>query len=98
MSMGITQETRRAAYYEAMEAAPTRRKQIYQKLRECGPMTADTLMAAMGYMDPNNVRPRLTEMRDDGLVRVIGKAKNRRGKSVAVWEAVKVEDSDQGAE
>ena len=47
----------------------------------------DTLMAAMGYMDPNNVRPRLTELKQAGLVRVIGKARNRHGKSVAVWEA-----------
>ena len=50
-------------------------------------MTADTLMAAMGYMDPNNVRPRLTELKQAGLVRVIGKARNRHWKSVAVWEA-----------
>ena len=85
--MGITEETRREAYYESRESAPTRRKQIYQKLRECGSMTADTLMAAMGYMDPNNVRPRLTELKQAGLVRVIGKARNRHGKSVAVWEA-----------
>ena len=89
--MGITQETRRAAYEESRETAPTRRKQIYEKLRSCGPMTADTLMAAMGYMDPNNVRPRLTELRAEGLVRVIGKARNLRGKSVAVWEAVEPE-------
>lgn len=86
--MGITQETRRAAYEESREVAETRRKQIYKKLRSGGPMTADTLMAAMGYMDPNNVRPRLTELKRDGLVRVIGKARNRRGKLVAVWEAV----------
>lgn len=86
--MGITQETRRAAYEESREAAETRRNLIYKKLKESGPMTADTLMAAMGYMDPNNVRPRLTELKRDGLVRVIGKARNRRGKLVAVWEAV----------
>lgn len=86
--MGITQETRRAAYEESREAAKTRKKQIYKRLQESGPMTADTLMAAMGYMDPNNVRPRLTELKRDGLVRVIDKARNRRGKLVAVWEAV----------
>lgn len=95
--MGITQETRREAYYDSREGAQTRRKLIYQKLVESGPMTADTLMAAMGYMDPNNVRPRLTELKEAGLVRVIGKARNLRGKSVAVWEAVSpVEDCDAG--
>ena len=86
--MGITRETRREAYYESRESAQTRRKQIYQKLRDGGPMTADTLMAAMGFMDPNNVRPRLTELKEAGLVRVIGRARNLRGRSVAVWEAV----------
>lgn len=86
--MSIPEETRRAAYYDSRETAPTRRKAIYRRLVEGGPMTADTLMAAMGFMDPNNVRPRLTELKKAGLVRAIGKARNRAGKQVTLWEAL----------
>ena len=86
--MGIAKEAKLEAYYESRETAHTRMDQIYQRLRDYGPMTADTLRASMGLMDPNNVRPRLTELRDAGLVREAAKVKNRRGKSVTLWEAV----------
>lgn len=95
--MSITAETRREAYYETQESAPTRRKEIYQRLLRGGPMTADTLMAAMGYINPNSVRPRLTELKQSGLVRAIGKARNRAGKKVALWEAVPPEKIKRAA-
>ena len=86
--MSITTETRREAYYEAREEAPTRRKQIYQALRERGPMTAEELMGALGYSDPNSVRPRLTELKALGLVSAERSRRNKNGRSVAIWEAV----------
>ena len=95
--MSIPEETRREAYYESLEDAPTRRKVIYQKLRESGPMTAETLMAVMGYMNPNSVRPRLTELKEQGLVRAVGKAHNRAGKNVTLWEAIPPEDIESAA-
>lgn len=95
--MSIPEETRREAYYDSRKTAPTRRKAIYQRLVEGGPMTADTLMAAMGLMDPNNVRPRLTELKKAGLVRAVGKARNRAGKNVTLWAAVPPEDIKRAA-
>lgn len=83
--MSITEETRREAYYESRDGAPTRRREIYQALRERGEMTAEELMAALGYRDPNNVRPRLTELKDAGLIEAIGKRKNAAGRNVAVY-------------
>lgn len=95
--MSIPEEIRREAYYESREDAPTRRKIIYQELRESGPMTAETLMAVMGYMNPNSVRPRLTELKEQGLVRAVGKAHNRAGKNVTLWEAIPPEDIKSAA-
>lgn len=86
--MSIPSETRREAYEESRREAPTRRQEIYRRLRESGPMTADTLMAAMGYINPNSVRPRLSELAEWGMIRAIGKAKNRYGRSVTLWAAV----------
>lgn len=95
--MSIPEETRREAYYESREDAPTRRKMIYQRLLSDGPMSGDTLMAAMGFMNPNCVLPRLTELRDDGLIRSIGKTKNRAGHTVTLWEAIPPEDIESAA-
>ena len=86
--MSIPSETRREAYEESRKEAPTRCKQIYRRLCEDGPMTADTLMAAMGLMNPNSVRPRLSELAEWSMIRAIGKAKNRYGRSVTLWAAV----------
>lgn len=95
--MSIPEETRREAYYESREDAPTRRKMIYQRLLSDGPMSGDTLMAAMGFMNPNCVLPRLTELRDDGLIRSIGKTKNRAGHTVTLWEAIPPEEIKSAA-
>lgn len=87
--MSITEETRREAYYEALEEAPRRRKLIFQALVEGGPQTAHEVMARLGFSDPNSVRPRLTELKACGLVQVVGRRKNpKTGQSGAVWEAV----------
>lgn len=86
--MTIPSETRREVYEESRREAPTRRQEIYRRLREGGPMTADTLMAAMGYINPNSVRPRLTELAEAGLVEAIGKSPNRAGIKVTLWAAV----------
>ena len=83
--MSITEETRRDAYYESREGAPTRRREIYQHLKENGEKTAEELMQALGYHDPNNVRPRLTELKEAGLIEACGKKKSASGRSVAIW-------------
>lgn len=95
--MSIPEETRREAYYESREEAKSRREKIYQRLLNDGPMMAETLMAAMGFMDPNSVRPRLTELKGEGKVRPIGKARNRQGKRVTLWEAIPPEEIKRAA-
>lgn len=84
--MSITEETRRESYYETEQTAPTRRKIIYGCLKQHGPQTADELMERLGYTDPNNVRPRLTELKQAGLIEAAGRrTSNRTGKGAAVW-------------
>lgn len=95
--MSIPEETRREAYYESRKEAKSRREKIYQRLLNDGPMMAETLMAAMGFMDPNSVRPRLTELKGEGKVRPIGKARNRQGKRVTLWEAIPPEEIKRAA-
>lgn len=93
--MNITEETRREAYYESREDACTRRKLVYQALKDAGPMTVDELVGHLilaGYMrvyDRNYVAPRLTELKRDGLVETNGTRESARsGKKTAVWQAV----------
>lgn len=84
--MSVTAETRRQAYYESRESAPSRKKLIYQTLEERGPMTANELMEWLGYTDPNCVRPRLSELKEEGLVVAERTKRNRQGRAVALWE------------
>lgn len=90
--MSITEETRRAAYYDAETLAPTRRRIIYGALKKYGPQTADELMERLGFSDPNSVRPRLTELKQDGLIEACGRRTSKRtGKATAVWQVAETE-------
>ncbi|MEL4860520.1 hypothetical protein AAEU42_04620 [Pseudoflavonifractor phocaeensis] len=95
--MSIPEETRREAYYESRKEAKSRREKIYQRLLNDGPMMAETLMAAMGFMDNGKVMPRLTELKKKGKVRPIGKVRNRQGKRVTLWEAIPPEEIKRAA-
>ena len=92
--MSITEETRREAYYESADNAKLRKVMIYQLLRATGVhgMTAEeiteNLVSAgkLKYFDMNMVRPRLTELKADGLVKTVGKRESPlSGKQTAVW-------------
>ena len=84
--MSITTETRRESYEEIKPKRPLRAQKILEAIMEHGPMTSDELMAIMGYSDPNMVRPRLTELKDSGVLTAVDKRKSRRsGKLVSVW-------------
>ena len=48
-------------------------------------------------MNPNCVLPRLTELRGDGLIRSIGKTKNRAGHTVTLWETIPPEEIKRAA-
>lgn len=69
--MSITFETRREAY-EQVRPAPMR-KRITELLSENGGMTSSDIMAALGINNPNLVRPRLTELKDDGIIMAVAK-------------------------
>ena len=63
-----------------------RHQKIMEAITKHGPMTVDELMVVLGYNDPNQVLPRLTELTQAGALCTIGKRRSRRsGKMVAVW-------------
>ena len=92
--MNIRAENRRQAYYEIQKDAPTRRWHVVQILRHHPEgMTAEEIVQELvadgiiKYFDMNYVRPRLTELARDGIVKACGKAISRRsGRSVTVWK------------
>lgn len=82
--MGYTEECRREAF-ERAERESIRMK-ITKLLTEDGAMTSSEIMEKMGYTNPNTIRPRLTELKQDGVIQAVGKRKNRFGTNEAVWE------------
>lgn len=52
-------------------------------------MTARQIAYRLGFTDLNAVRPRLTEMKKDGRVRITGRTKDENtNKSVSIYEKV----------
>lgn len=85
----ITEETRREAYYESQNTAGTMAKKIYGVLKRYGPMTSEEIMDCLGLSNPNSVRPRLTDLKRDGLIEACGKKLGKCGNvHIAVWKVV----------
>lgn len=96
--MSITTETRRAAHEDIKPEKPFRHQRIMEAIIEHGPMTVDEVMEVLGYHDPNQVRPRLTELTHAGALCTIGKRRSRRsGKMVAVWAINEQKEAAPGA-
>lgn len=90
--MSITEETRREAFWHKEDKAPLRRSMICRALEECGPMTAEELTRYFGAAEKNYVRPRLTELKQSGIVVEVGvKQSPITGRNTAVWALKKGE-------
>lgn len=92
--MSITTETRREGYEFAKEKKEIRANVILGVLGN-RQMTVSEIVKELldegiiKYYDRNFVAPRLTELKEDGLVKVVGKRQCiMSGRMVAVWERV----------
>ena len=90
----ITKETRRESY-EAITPKITDRKSLILEIMKDRAMTAheitEELLAKryIKYYDRNFVSPRLTELKEDGMVEVVGKKFcSRTRRRVSVWKAI----------
>lgn len=91
--MSITEETRREAFYESQNTADTRKKEIYGVLERYGPMTSEEIMDCLGFSNPNCIRPRLTELKEEGLIETCGKKLAKCGRiHIAVWQVTEAQN------
>lgn len=95
MSDNITKETRRQSYDGILPERGKRCRIILEVLGD-REMTVEEITdelvesGKLKYYDRNFVAPRLTELKDEGVVEVIGKKPSRRtGKNIAVWAITK---------
>lgn len=96
--MSITLKNRREAYENVKPKRDSRKDMILEVLRNGipGGMTAEEVaqqLLADGkipYIDPNFTRPRLTELKEDGKVEVVGKRRSAiTSRNTAVWMVIK---------
>lgn len=95
--MNIELKNRREAYERVKPKRPNRKDMILDVLTagDPGGMTADEIgeqLVKDGKIfenNPNFTRPRLTELKDEGKVEVVGKRASNSGCSTAVWKVIK---------
>ena len=92
--MSITSETRREGLEEVLPKREVRASIILSVLGD-RQMTVSEIVkelldtGVIRYYDRNFVAPRLTELKEEGLVKVVGKRPCiMSGKNIAVWAAV----------
>jgi predicted transcriptional regulator len=92
-----TKETRRESYEKVKPETPNRRALILEIL-EKGPKTAHEIVESLlsrkviPYYDRNFVSPRLTELKKEQKVEVVGKKyEGKTDRQVAVWKIREVE-------
>lgn len=82
--MGITEETRLESY---IKTPTSERKQAILNALGDKQMTARMIANMLGFKDLNAVKPRLTELKSEGMVKVVGKAYDElTERNVAVFE------------
>ena len=85
--MEITKETRQESYIRR----PVTRKEDILRFMGNKAMTARQIAYGMGYTDLNAVKPRLTELKAEGKIKVIEKAYDSvSDRNVAVWRRTDV--------
>lgn len=84
--MDATKETRLESFL--LRPAAKRKNDILKAL-DAKQMTARMIAEELGFSDLNAVKPRLTELKADGKVQIIGKAYDMATKrNVAVYERI----------
>lgn len=79
----ITEENRRDAY----ESRPSRRQNIILFILGDKEMTARQIAKAIGFTDLNQVKPRLTELMQAGVIDAIRKQRDPiTGRNVSVYK------------
>jgi len=96
----IPKETRRESYDAVLPTVKQRQSLILSLLRERGPMTAHEVADELhrrGHTpsdERNLAAPRLTELKDAGMVEATGKKIcGKTGRSVTVWAVRKEEET-----
>ena len=86
--MSISAECRREAHEQVDKE--TRKRMILTIILEHGDMSGEQIMDKLGTRDPNNVRPRLCEMKQAGYLEESGKRMTRNGRSETVYSLTDV--------
>ena len=92
--MSISDETRRESYHAVLPNVNIRQKAVLKVLQEWGDMTAQEIAYVLHWSgitpgdERNFTAPRLTELKQAGKVRTVGKKIcDRTGRTVTVWTA-----------
>lgn len=78
--------SRQEAYDKINETSATKRQQVLDILKTHGPQTADEIAVFLNQ-PPYTIRPRLTELKEGGLIVTVGRAEGMTGLRITLWKA-----------
>ncbi len=90
----ILRQDREEAYESVKPSIPKRKGEILSCLSNGEEMTVTEILeelvhrGVLIFPDRNYVAPRLSEMREDGLVEVVGHRPSRTGRNEAIWKLI----------
>ena len=66
-------DTSRVAYFESASSRHDRQELAHRVVKQVPMMTAYEYSQILGFTDPNMVRPRITELLQQGVIKRVGK-------------------------
>lgn len=85
--LSFTAESRREAHELIEPSKQAIRHQILTVLFNQGPLHADAIANYL-EMKPYCIRPRLTELNQDGIIHAVGRAPGFNGIKITIWKLV----------
>lgn len=73
------------AYQQVLPKITPRQNEVLQIIKKYGPSTADRIHRLSGYEEKNMIAPRVTELKQAGIIQAIGIAKTRHERAAELF-------------
>lgn len=81
-------QTTLEAYHSVEPELNARQKLVYNFIRKNPDLNAEQIYRGLGYHSPNSISPRITELLENGMIRVSGYNLTSSGRRARVYRVI----------